>query len=1096
MSGILEESIETMTDHAFAHLLVGVPAEPHRSTSKIVSTWGQKVADHDIGYRVRMARLDMASPDQAIESLYALMQQPQAWVQLGDISEPASKTLTCQDDSGMSWTAPLRRIGTSSKLCTGQGVSMGLTDVCETRWIPYDMDGIKIPDWNPLDPESGISWCMEQLGHADASCVWQITSKQKLDVDAEARIRIWVLLDKPHHPVDLKNYLKCIPLQLCVDPCIFDGNRIIYITPPLVVHHETWIEPGQKQVEAPDPIPVRSGILWGLEDTVSIEIPDTDKVDVIKRARREAGAGVGGMDIEWLDPGEECSLILDGDLHGGFANATWWLAERNPNLSLDDAIKIVVSYIEQSDLERKAEALSRARSVEFQSLFEGAVKIHANNRSQLVEVPPEHPSKEMPLSEAIDTVRRTVSDFYADGGQVLLDGAAGVGKTEVAIELLPEGNVLEWKGGDTMFGHIEPITMKFPPPPVDFYAPTHALADELASRCQAKGINAVVIRGRMWQPDEDADPICHRHELVSQMRKADISGEGSTLCVNQEGRCPHWRECEYVQQFEHIDMFTQVVVRAHNSIGIPPSFVEAMLLDGRTPHRVVIDESPLDALKSHRIWKPNDLTRYPHPFMKDLVRAVEDGQNLTEVFKDRRTELMELIEEYESLRAEAVPYMPDAEIADSLNKFKRPPLPITVLRRLHMVLNRNEEEFNGIWADEKGRIHTTALDFAERDISNALVLDGTLDDILFRYVMPNARSVSVHVERKAIVHQVWDRSYSHAQLIKEGEAIPEMVTGIKQFIKSLEVQGKTVGLVAPLKIEEAVEHEPSAHFKALRGVDRLKGLDVGVVVGRILPSEFAIEKDARALFPFEKMDFKGEYLRRPAGYRMRKGEKVGALEWYHPDPLINRVLRQAREAESSQGVDRFRLVHRDIPAEIFILCRLPLDVTVDRLIHDPLSVPKLLEAMERSGWVLPLVPDWLVDAMPDLFKNEKAAKDWVRNNITKAGSKVTPVNTGSKVHPVDVPESDEKLRGELSYKNTNSKVHPVTLDDASTASATTDCGLLPGARLLRFRLRDRHKRQADNNLPRLITVLPDNADVIAQLAERFPEDEVMELINE
>ena len=63
------------------------------------------------------------------------------------------------------------------------------------------------------------------------------------------------------------------------------------------------------------------------------------------------------------------------------------------------------------------------------------------------------------------------------------------------------------------------------------------------------------------------------------------------------------------------------------------------------------------------------------------------------------------------------------------------------------------------------------------------------------------------------------------------------------------------------------------------------------------------------------------------------------------------------------------------------LGRLPLDVTMDELVSDSLSVPKVLEALERAGWTLPLVPGWLAERMPDLFKTAKTAENWARQTL-------------------------------------------------------------------------------------------------------------------
>jgi hypothetical protein len=275
-------------------------------------------------------------------------------------------------------------------------------------------------------------------------------------------------------------------------------------------------------------------------------------------------------------------------------------------------------------------------------------------------------------------------------------------------------------------------------------------------------------------------------------------------------------------------------------------------------------------------------------------------------------------------------------------------------------------------------------------------------------------------------------------------------------------------------------------------VDRLKGLDVGIVVSRNLPPEFDVQARARALFPFEEMEFgENEYMRRDAGYRMRDGARVGIAEWYHPDPLVNRVLRQYREAESSQAIDRFRLIYRDTRAVIYILSQLPLDITVDALIHDPLSNPRLLEALERSGWVLPLVSDWLHERMPELFKSAEAARQWIKR---LPGREVTPPRTPEG----RVAGAERRSRnGNLSPMNGSTQSHQSSCHSPTNILVGKrhhlgSQGAEPRLRSCRFRLRKRHHTTAPKNLPRVLTVLDDDA-TIRRLNEHFPGDEVIEL---
>jgi hypothetical protein len=52
----------------------------------------------------------------------------------------------------------------------------------------------------------------------------------------------------------------------------------------------------------------------------------------------------------------------------------------------------------------------------------------------------------------------------------------------------------------------------------------------------------------------------------------------------------------------------------------------------------------------------------------------------------------------------------------------------------------------------------------------------------------------------------------------------------------------------------------------------------------------------------------------------------------HPDPRVQAVVEQPREAEMLQAIDRLRLIHTEKRKTVYILCSVPLDIPVDELV--------------------------------------------------------------------------------------------------------------------------------------------------------------------
>ena len=65
---------------------------------------------------------------------------------------------------------------------------------------------------------------------------------------------------------------------------------------------------------------------------------------------------------------------------------------------------------------------------------------------------------------------------------------------------------------------------------------------------------------------------------------------------------------------------------------------------------------------------------------------------------------------------------------------------------------------------------------------------------------------------------------------------------------------------------------------------------------------------------------------------MGNGSRKYAKVATHPDPRVQAVVEQGREAEMLQAIDRLRLIHTQKRKTVYILCSIPLDTSVDELV--------------------------------------------------------------------------------------------------------------------------------------------------------------------
>lgn len=117
----------------------------------------------------------------------------------------------------------------------------------------------------------------------------------------------------------------------------------------------------------------------------------------------------------------------------------------------------------------------------------------------------------------------------------------------------------------------------------------------------------------------------------------------------------------------------------------------------------------------------------------------------------------------------------------------------------------------------------------------------------------------------------------------------------------------------------------------------------------------------------------GEYVLQSRPRRMRNGQVTWEVESVHPDPRVQVVLEQIREAEIIQAVDRVRPVFNE--RKIIMASSIVCDITVDRVAtwRDVLAGGTRLERVLAATGFLPLSGKWLARISPGVFESINAA---------------------------------------------------------------------------------------------------------------------------
>ena len=191
--------------------------------------------------------------------------------------------------------------------------------------------------------------------------------------------------------------------------------------------------------------------------------------------------------------------------------------------------------------------------------------------------------------------------------------------------------------------------------------------------------------------------------------------------------------------------------------------------------------------------------------------------------------------------------------------------------------------------------------------------------------------------------------------------------------------------VAPKAVLAALEDRipptvARAHFGALRGRNDWADVDTVVLTRAEQPAPADVERIARAFAaadpgPFKSLG-KSRYPTEQRGIRTRSGPAHPVEVAAHPDPWGDRVLRQIRDAEMLQTVDRLRLIFRTRPVNIVVLASVALDMTVDSIksFAEFAAGGSRVERALRDAKVVPLERLEAARLLPGIWGYADAAK--------------------------------------------------------------------------------------------------------------------------
>jgi hypothetical protein len=877
-------------------------------------------------------------------------------------------------------------------------------------WIMVDVDKLPLPDGMDLiaNTEQAIVFTIAQLPAElhKCSCHWQLSNSAGTADTNSISIHLYFWLSQPVANDILKSrwalpHNSVFGVKL-IDAALFNAAQIHYVAKPIFEGREDPFATG------------RSGFIQGEVDSATLLLHEPIQYPSANVELYTSSSGILPVGYEakmqMLGDGEGCSGFNDVLISATAAYAYAHGATRT--LASKKALKADLRHrIREADQSNHSlDEIKRYLSDSYLDYcIDSAVeKFGGNDRN----IPPHWDKPLLTLAEGQDALNRAVAEFgeavkaYLEDPLMnerpvhVIKATAGLGKTRAVIKDLLNYNLLE--KGD-----------------VHYFVPNHKLSQELLADLNetlsldikdTDGTDAVferarIIYGRSGIPNS-GEQYCKKNKLVET-----VSGLGlnvmTTLCKSGSAKCEFYDDCPYIAQFddppeiplEMIPVLSEVKVLTHDHL-----FLRAKDRF-MSPSLTVIDESFVKSASTTQSLNITELTRLNKQYK--IARMVgefasEDKPHLlyhlrTSYSADEVMDEAVAIEaEYDNAISSLKPNLPQAQQEKALKGAKAKTFIPTLLHTLAEEMRlTSRSESNAITWDES-QVHILKRKDIFTDIhSPILIIDADADELILKKFLPDIKVTSIDVDRQAEVYQFYDRTFSKASLTDQ-HSEPK-IEDIKDFISKVAANDTPTLVVCSREIRMLITGEKITtghgeyagatvvHFNSIRGLNTFSDYENVIIIGREQPSSTGAEASARGIFwddeePIQRLGNKSGS--RPfsndtrRGYRLASGEYDSTTVQLHPDHRVQAMVEQIRESESTQAIDRLRLLRPHPEGKqrrVFILSSVPLDITVDHLLSWDALQRSLALIREADGF-LPLNKTHLAERCPSVGSERTAKK--------------------------------------------------------------------------------------------------------------------------
>ena len=838
-------------------------------------------------------------------------------------------------------------------------------------WFCLDIDSFELPSDKDVinEPASCVKHFVNTslpTEFRNTQYVYQLSSSCGVKSRHLLKAHLFFMLEKPMELKDIKQTLSSCEH---IDPSTLSPTQMIFVAKPIFEQPADDPYAGKNRIGLVQANKDSPTVLLSLQKTnfkkstkVVKKTDSTSIYDALPRLRNDIGDGDGKLGF--YEPIRRYTACI--------VTTMWhsYVLEHIDNLKI--LVREEVNHAEVSEY-RDSKDIERYSSDEFlDGLIYGAInKDFGNKNRENVDAKYQNYPIDLfnathSMADAFKTIRNPLIENIQNKSKYtnvevsnkknftkLIRATAGLGKTFEVIYYLNKFLTIE-----------RPIPISF-----ELYVPSHRLGSEiieairkykllLQSSPYKTKIEASHIVGRTQS--KNGTNVCKRKSEVEEATSLGVA-VGKELCgehlkEDDENRCGHFNQCEYQKQFrawkerqdeQHVYIMSHDYLFIKRREGIP------------RPDLVIIDETFYGkSIKEITIEQPLAIfNKYAESSVIDAIRQYTiQESNLLEIFRNNNVtpnEIRNLAKSFKKREDDGErKYLAFDIILEGLAD------------ELDTYPNRKESRLLKVGKQIKeGEQHITLEYRKRRDLTvptdtPLLMIDADGDkDIAQLFRKENQIEYEeISAERNAIVYQFTDRTWSRNSLLNKEELKQQTLRFLqdvtasddktvivmdKQLLDKFGFRKEKMTVNGESSSRYYCNNSPVIHFGGFRGSNEFKDYNNIVIIGRSEPSVQNMENQAAALWYDDDKDITilpddasghVNYPKSKVAYRMDDGSIETAEVSRHPDERVDKLLRLARESESTQAIDRLRSVRSENQKTVWLLCNIPLDITVNHLL--------------------------------------------------------------------------------------------------------------------------------------------------------------------